>query len=109
MRDKTSEERKAEPIHSGVLLYFPDALAAVSRISKAGNDKHNPGEPMHWARGKSMDQLDCMTRHSLTPSGIDADSGEFEMAQVAWRALAQLQLMEEEKNKNKGVKSYSGY
>lgn len=37
--------RKALPITTGVLDYFPDALAAVAACSKAGNDQHNPGQP----------------------------------------------------------------
>jgi len=107
-REKTPEERKAEPIYSGVLMYFPDALAAVSRVSKAGNDKHNPGEPLHWARGKSTDQLDCVVRHLLSPEELQPESGEVDLAAAAWRVLAQLQLLEEKRNKEKGVKSYSG-
>jgi hypothetical protein len=108
LRDKTSAERKAEPIHSGVMLYFPDALAAVARISKAGNDKHNPGEPLHWARGKSMDQMDASARHMLTLDVVDPESGELEAAHNAWRALAQLQLLEEKRLAAAGVKAYSG-
>jgi hypothetical protein len=108
MRPKTSAERKAEPLHSGVLLYFPDALAAVARLSKAGNDKHNPGEPLHWARGKSMDQLDCVTRHSLTPAQVDPETGEAELVALAWRALAELQLFEEKRLVRLGIFPYSG-
>lgn len=108
LRHKTSAERKAEPIHSGVLLYFPDALAAVARVSKAGNDKHNPGEPLHWARGKSTDQMDCATRHSLTPEMVDPETDETELAAMAWRVLAQLQLAEEKRLTAAGIMPYSG-
>ena len=108
LQPKTSAERKGEPIHSGVLMYFPDALAAVARVSKVGNDKHNPGEPLHWARGKSTDQMDCLIRHALTPEEIDPDSGEIEMAHTVWRALAQLQLLEEKRLAAAGIKPYSG-
>jgi len=58
-----SAERKEYPLFSGCLAYFPAALAGVARHSKAGNDKHNPGEPLHHARGKSMDHEDCILRH----------------------------------------------
>lgn len=92
-----SAQRKATPIWSGVLRYFPDALAAVARLSKAGNDKHNPGEPLHWSRGKSNDHGDCLVRHQLTPDEIDPETGELHAVAVAWRALAQLQLLEEAK------------
>ncbi len=44
-----SDERKEIPIFSGVMNYFPLALAAVARHSKRGNDKHNPGQPLHWS------------------------------------------------------------
>ena len=37
--------RKATPIATGVLDYFPLALAEIARVSKAGNDQHNPGQP----------------------------------------------------------------
>jgi len=108
IRDKTSQERKNEPIYSGCVMYFPDALAAISRLSLAGNNKHNPGEPLHWARDKSTDQLDCALRHSLTPEHIDEETGEPDLVASAWRILAQLQLLEEKRNRQKGIKSYSG-
>lgn len=91
-----SEERKGIPIFSGVLNYFPLAIAAVARVSKAGNDKHNPGQPMHWARGKSMDHPDCIARHLIDVETIDPVTGEYEDAKsLAWRALAKLQELEE--------------
>jgi hypothetical protein len=92
-----STSRKATPIFSGVMRYFPDALAAVARLSKAGNDKHNPGEPLHWSREKSADHGDCIARHQIAFDQIDPESGEYHAAAVAWRALAQLQLLEEAK------------
>lgn len=91
-----SASRKNVPITSGVLDYFPAALAAVAAVSKAGNDKHNPGEPMHWARGKSMDQADCIARHLIERGGIDPETGMRYSAQLAWRALAMLQIELEE-------------
>ena len=87
-----SARRKASPVWSGVLNYFPDALLAVARVSKAGNDKHNAGQPLHWSRDKSNDHLDCAGRHLLTPFAIDPDSKEIHLANAAWRILAELQL-----------------
>lgn len=95
-----SQARKDTPIFSGVIRYFPDALAAVARLSKMGNDKHNPGEPLHWAREKSTDHGDCIVRHQIEFDQIDTDSKEFHAVSVAWRALAQLQLLEEERIAN---------
>lgn len=108
LREYTSTERKQMPIHTGVMLYFPDGLAAVARVSKKGNDKHNPGEPLHWAREKSTDQTDCVGRHMLTPTAVDADSGELELAHAAWRILAELQLAEEKRLIAAGIRPLSG-
>lgn len=108
LRPRNSAERKAEPIHRGVLMYFPDALAAVSRLSLKANDKHNPGEPMGWTRGKSADHDDCIIRHSLTLEDLDPDTGEIEAVNRAWRALATLQLLEEKRLVAAGIRPYSG-
>lgn len=40
-------------------------IPLLALISKEGNDKHNPGEPLHHARGKSMDHGDCLLRHLM--------------------------------------------
>lgn len=85
-----SAERKDVPLARGVLDYFPAALAAVARLSKVGNDKHNPGEDMHHARGKSTDHADCILRH-LTERGTYDTDGILHDVKVAWRALALLQ------------------
>ena len=85
----TSEERKKYPMARGLLDYFPDALAEVSKVSYLGNEKHNPGEEMHHARGKSMDHADCILRHLSNRGGFDGDIRE--SAAMAWRALALLQ------------------
>ena len=85
-----AQERKGIPICTGVLDYFPLAMAAVAECSKAGNDQHNPGQPLHWAKGKSTDHADCLVRHLLERGTIDSD-GIRHTAKVAWRALALLQ------------------
>ncbi len=97
-----SAERKNVPLWRGLLRYFPAALAGVARISKAGNDKHNPGEEMHHARSKSTDQADCILRHLVDMSedfgrgvGRDTDGTPF-VDQIAWRALALAQIWHEE-------------
>jgi hypothetical protein len=84
------QARKDTPIGTGVLDYFPAALAEVARCSKAGNDQHNPGQPLHWARGKSADHFDAMVRHGMERGTVD-DDGIRHSAKAAWRALAQLQ------------------
>jgi len=97
-----NKERKALPIFDGVLMYFPDALLAVAAVSKAGNDQHNPGQPLHWARGKSMDQMNTALRHMMDYGmGLHMDTdGTQHLAKAAWRILAQLQLnIEEDEHK----------
>lgn len=85
-----AQARKAVPLFSGVLAYFPDALAAVAELSRVGNEQHNPGQPLHWARAKSGDELDALTRHLLEAGTIDSD-GIRHSVKLAWRALANLQ------------------
>lgn len=85
-----SAERKDIPVTTGVLDYFPLAIAYIARVSKAGNDKHNPGQPLHWARGKSTDHADCIGRHLVQRGTFDAE-GLRHSGMLAWRALALLQ------------------
>lgn len=85
-----STARKTIPIATGVLDYFPAALAAVAELSRVGNEKHNPGEALHWARGKSSDHADCILRHLIERGTLDTD-GLSHSVKVAWRALALLQ------------------
>lgn len=86
-----SKERKNIPLCTGVLDYFPDALVEVALTSKAGNDQHNPGQPLHWAKHKSTDHADCILRHLVDRGKYDSD-GIRHSAKVAWRALALLQI-----------------
>jgi hypothetical protein len=92
-----SKERKNIPLITGVLDYFPAALAAVARLSKFGNDKHNPGQALHWSRDKSADHADCIGRHLADRGIIDPETQMSHTVEVAWRALALLQLEEEER------------
>lgn len=86
-----SKVRKQIPMCTGVLDYFPAALAEVAKVSFAGNEKHNPGEPLHHARGKSSDHADCILRHLVDRGTIDPDDGQRHSSKLVWRALALLQ------------------
>lgn len=86
-----AEVRKGTPITSGVLDYFPLAIAAVAQCSKAGNDQHNPGQPLHWAKEKSSDHADCIARHLIDRGAFDTDNIRHSV-KLAWRALALAQL-----------------
>lgn len=87
--------RKKLPVMTGVLDYFPDALLAVAEVSRIGNDQHNPGQPLHWNRGKSSDEADTCVRHLMDRGTRDTD-GARHSAKAAWRALAILQKEIEE-------------
>lgn len=96
-------ERKTYPIVTGVLDYFPLAIAQVAKVSKQGNDQHNPGQPLHWAREKSKDHADCIARHMIERGTIDVD-GMLHTAKAAWRVLA---LLQEEMEQDAGYKPYA--
>lgn len=87
-------ERKNYPVFSGVLQYFPNALKYVAKVSKAGNDQHHPGSPLHWDKSKSTDEADALIRHAIDMGGdgteLDTD-GVLHAGKVAWRALANLE------------------
>lgn len=96
LSDMTSGQRKEYPVVTGVLDYFPDAIAMVAHVSYIGNQKHNLGQPLHWARGKSSDHLDCIGRHLSERYEIETDNIPH-LANSAWRALAELQEFLEKK------------
>ncbi len=86
----TAQWRKQRPLFSGVLAYFPDALLEVAYCSWVGNEQHNPGQYLHWAKEKSTDEADALMRHLKDHGTLDSD-GVRHSAKVAWRALALLQ------------------
>lgn len=107
-----SDERKEYPIYDGCIRYFPAALALVANTAKKGNDKHNKGQPLHHARGKSGDHGNCIVRHMMDIADLEAayerqqsysaDEHQYaldnykellltEAGQLAWRALAFVQ------------------
>jgi hypothetical protein len=93
-----SAERKAFPMWTGALAYAPAALALMARTSERGNAKHNPGEPLHHARGKSVDHQDCIVRHMTDydamlmyrqrygEDSVPLDALLEELGNLAWRA-----------------------
>jgi hypothetical protein len=82
--------RNSYPMADGLLDYFPNALAEVSRLSHFATQQHHPDQPMHWARGKSADHRNKIMRHLVDTGKLD-DKGMRHSAMVAWRALALLQ------------------
>lgn len=91
----SAEWRKQRPITTGVLDYFPDALAEVAYCSWMGNKQHHDDKPLHWDKTKSTDEADALLRH-LSRRGRQDTDGVRHSAKVAWRALALLQRELEE-------------
>lgn len=92
-----SATRKAAPVYEGFVCYFPNAMANVARLSKFGNDKHNPGQPLHWSFNLSNDHGNCIVRHQASdPEAVDDSYDDPEILHataIAWRAMAQLETI----------------
>jgi len=86
--------RKRLQVWTFLMEYFPDAFLAVVEVAVAGNDQHNAGQKLHWAREKSTDQMNTAFRHMFDyGTGLQKDSdGCYHLAKAVWRLSAQLQL-----------------
>ena len=93
------EVRKATPIDA-IFKFWPDAMVALAQHIWKGNEKYNPEHPkIGWIREKSSDHVGSMTRH-LCYDYVKATTKKAKikvMSAIAWRALAELQLLTEEK------------
>ena len=90
--DKAAD-RKATPVYSGVLKYFPNALKEVSKCSLAGQKQHNQGDELYWDKSKSFDNEDALVRHLIDHSVNPMDDDNvLHLAKCAWRALAALEI-----------------
>ena len=85
--------RKAQPVWSGFVCYFPDAMGKVAELSLIANEQHHPGTPLHWDKSKSKDHMDCLMRHGIDDlKGTKTDVDKvWHKTKVAWRAMAELQ------------------
>lgn len=83
-------ERESFPLALGLLDYFPNALAEVSKLSLIATLQHHPDEDMHWDRSKSTNHADKILRHLIDRGKLD-DKEQRHSAMVAWRSLAMLQ------------------
>lgn len=100
-----AQGRKARPVATGVLDYFPDAFVALAEVSWHGNEQHNPGQSMRWDRAKSGDEADALMRHFMQRGLIDHD-GVRHTAKMVWRALA---LLQKEIEVHQGVLTGNGH
>lgn len=83
------------PIVRGVLHYFPRALREVAKVSEFGIRQYTYGGWQHVSDGINR-YSDALGRHILDEEidgPIDPKTGLKHAAQVAWNALARLELM----------------
>ncbi len=93
--DNSSARRKDQPVTEGFLDYFPATARLTAELSRLGNEKHNPGEPLHHARDKSKDHRNCAVRHLMDADVIDPESGLVEAVGAVWRSSAYVQELAE--------------
>ena len=77
-----------------VLRGFPRALLSVAEVATYGADKYSDGGWQHVSRAETR-YADAQHRHELADARgetFDPDSGLRHLAQVAWNALARLEL-----------------
>jgi hypothetical protein len=100
------------PVWDYMFKYFPLAFLEEVRVAVLGNEQHNPGQPLHWAREKSTDQLNTAMRHLFDYAEAKAkgvtmprdEVGNAVLAQAVWRLKAQLQLDLEQEAKDPGMR-----
>ena len=87
------DKRKATPVYSGFIKYFPNAVREVASASVTGNKQHHEEKELHWDMSKSKEELDSMVRHLIDHAeGIIYDEdGVRHLTKVAWRAMAMLE------------------
>lgn len=86
------------PIMQGVLQYFPRAINLVSYVSLVGANKYA------WKGWEQVPEgvnrySDALGRHLLAEAvegHVDGDTKQLHAAQVAWNALARLELLARE-------------
>jgi hypothetical protein len=82
-------------IMQGFVEYFPNAIEAVASISDYGAKQYSWGGWLSVPDGINR-YSDAMMRHVVkekTEGDFDRKTGLFHAAQVAWNAMARLELM----------------
>ncbi len=90
------------PVFRGAIDYFPRAISAVAEVSAFGASKYAwkgwEGVPDGYNR-----YSDAMVRHLIYQGEgevLDPDSGLLHAAHTAWNALARLEILIKESQKN---------
>ena len=94
---KDTGKNKKPPISIGLFAYFPDALREVAVVSAFGSQKHAvPLEMRGFAKLHPSIFADARARHELAiykDGDVNAADGNcYHLAQIAWNALAELQI-----------------
>jgi hypothetical protein len=85
---------KKDMLASGVLDYFPNALAAIGRHSRRGNEKYPPADgstDLRWSFDVSTEHADAILSHLSHRGTIDEEFQDSHTVGAAWRALALLE------------------
>jgi len=90
------DERKRIPLWTATIGYFPAAFMLLAKLGYDANEQHNPGEPVHWARDKSTDHLNCAMRHLFDSLFLTREARLKVLTQVFWRIGAEIQTSYEE-------------
>jgi Domain of unknown function (DUF5664) len=87
------------PVVQGFMQYFPRAIEAVTLVSKYGTTKYNKGRfPTSWKQVPDgfNRYTDALGRHMVEEHKGNTychESGLLHAAQVAWNAMARLELL----------------
>ena len=96
LHQKGVKDDKGKPDMSIIFEGFPRALLSVGDIGTFGANKYTRGGWMTVPDGINR-YTAAMGRHLLAeaidPGAVDEDSGELHAVQVAWNALARLELI----------------
>lgn len=98
------DNREDYPLYDVLFGYFPAAMLMLAKWAKVGNDQHNPGEPLGWARDKSTDHTNKILRH-LVDYDQKESNGFYEAVPLLWRAAALVQELYEKEGWPEGRKS----
>lgn len=84
------DKREDYPLFDVLVGYFPAAMCELARWTKVGNEQHNPGEELHWAREKSTDHRNKILRHLMDYDQKESN-GFYEAIPMLWRCAALVQ------------------
>lgn len=94
-----AKARKAVPA-GAVLDYFDSAWVEIAKALQDGNDQHNPGEELHWSRGKSSDHEHCIIRHYLQRGKLAVSPTGAVIRHSTCMAIRALMFLQEELEAN---------